>query len=72
MGDKGTLVPSHTGAQPAKGAPAAPKKGAAPAGTAANAPPAPDAPAPAADSTGAAGEKKQIRTVGPTFIPPKQ
>jgi hypothetical protein len=59
-------------AQPAKGPPAATKKGAAPAGTAANAPPAPDAPAPAADSTGTAGEKKQIRTVGPTFIPPKQ
>jgi len=35
--------------------------------------PAPAAPAPAADSTtGATDEKKQIRTVGPTFIPPKQ
>ena len=55
---------------PAKGTPAA-KKGATPAGTTATAPPAaaPDTPPPAADAT---GEKKQIRTVGPTFIPPKQ
>ena len=63
-------------AQPAKATPAA-KKGAAPAGatasgTAATAAPASDASAPAADSTASAGEKKQIRTVGPTFIPPKQ
>jgi hypothetical protein len=59
-------------AQPAaKGATAA-KKGASPAGTTATAPPAPDAAAPAADATGPAGDKKQIRTVGPTFIPPKQ
>jgi hypothetical protein len=60
-------------AQPSKAAPAA-KKGAAPAGATADAPPAPtpDTPAPAADSTDAAGEKKPIRTVGPTFIPPKQ
>jgi Protein of unknown function (DUF2865) len=35
--------------------------------------PAPAAPAPAADSAPAAtDEKKSIRTVGPTFIPPKQ
>ncbi|MBR1193180.1 DUF2865 domain-containing protein [Bradyrhizobium sp. AUGA SZCCT0240] len=47
------------------------KKGTAPAGTTAAAP-APATPAPAADSTGATDEKKQIRTVGPTFIPPKQ
>jgi hypothetical protein len=53
-------------AQP-KGAPAA-KKGAAPA-TAAAPPPADPAPA---DSTGTTDEKKPIRTVGPTFIPPKQ
>ena len=57
--------------QPAKGAPAA-KKGASPASTTATAPPAPDTSAPAADATSAAGEKKPIRTVGPTFIPPKQ
>ena len=50
--------------QPQKTAPAA-KKGT----TAA----APSAAAPAADSTPAAGdEKKSIRSVGPTFIPPKQ
>jgi hypothetical protein len=49
------------------------KKGAAPAaGTTATAP-APATPAPAAaESTGATDEKKPIRTVGPTFIPPKQ
>ena len=47
------------------------KKGTAPAGTTAAAP-APATPASAADSTGATDEKKQIRTVGPTFIPPKQ
>ena len=57
-------------AQPAKSTPAA-KKGAAPAGATAAAP-TPDTPAPTADSTAPAGEKKQIRTVGPTFIPPKQ
>jgi hypothetical protein len=34
--------------------------------------PAPATPAPAAESTGATDEKKPIRTVGPTFIPPKQ
>jgi hypothetical protein len=61
-------------AQPAAKGAAAAKKGASPAGTTATAPPAaaPDAAAPAADATGPAGEKKQIRTVGPTFIPPKQ
>ncbi|MBR1271211.1 DUF2865 domain-containing protein [Bradyrhizobium sp. AUGA SZCCT0222] len=47
------------------------KKGTAPAGTTAAAP-APATPAPAAESTGATDEKKPIRTVGPTFIPPKQ
>jgi Protein of unknown function (DUF2865) len=52
--------------QPQKTAPAA-KKGATAAA------PASAAGAPAADSTPAAGdEKKSIRTVGPTFIPPKQ
>ena len=57
-------------AQPgAKTTPA--KKGAAPAATTATAPPA-AATAPAADSTAATDEKKAIRTVGPTFIPPKQ
>ncbi|MBA2402282.1 MAG: DUF2865 domain-containing protein [Bradyrhizobium sp.] len=44
------------------------KKGTAPAGTTATAPPA----APAAEPTAATDEKKPIRTVGPTFIPPKQ
>ena len=54
--------------QPPKAGPAA-KKGAAPPGTTATAP----APAaPAADPTAATDEKKSIRTVGPTFIPPKQ
>lgn len=48
------------------------KKGATPAGPAATTPP-PAAPAAAeTTSTGTAEEKKQIRTVGPTFIPPKQ
>ena len=51
---------------------AAAKKGAAPATAAAPAAPAPETSAPAADATAAAGEKKPIRTVGPTFIPPKQ
>jgi hypothetical protein len=55
-------------AQPAaKTTPA--KKGAAPAATTAAAPP-PATPAP--EPTGATDEKKPIRTVGPTFIPPKQ
>jgi hypothetical protein len=54
-------------AQPgAKTAPV--KKGAAPAATTATAPPPATAPEPAA----ASDEKKPIRTVGPTFIPPKQ
>ena len=57
--------------QPAKGTTPAPKKGAAPAGTTATAPP-PATTAPAADAAGATDEKKPIRTVGPTFIPPKQ
>jgi hypothetical protein len=54
----------------AKGVAATSKKGTT--GTTATAPatPAPDAPAPAAASTGTAGDK-QIRTVGPTFIPPR-
>ena len=56
--------------QQPKAAPA--KKGAAPAPTTATAP-APATPAaPAAEATGATDEKKPIRTVGPTFIPPKQ
>ena len=50
--------------------PATAKKGATPAGPTAATPP-PAAPA-AADSTAATDEKKSIRTVGPTFIPPKQ
>lgn len=58
-------------AMPQQKAPSAAKKGAAPAGTTAAAP-APATPAPAAGSTGATDEKKPIRTVGPTFIPPKQ
>ena len=56
-------------AQPAAKTTPAAKKGATPAGTTATAP----APAaPAADPAGATDEKKPIRTVGPTFIPPKQ
>jgi hypothetical protein len=57
--------------QPAKSAAA--KKGAAPAGTAASTPAAPtaDASPPAANSS-PAGADRPIRTVGPTFIPPKQ
>jgi len=55
----------------AKGAAATSKKGTTgTAATTAPAPPAPDASAPAAASTGAAGDK-QIRSVGPTFIPPR-
>jgi len=54
-------------AQPgAKTTPA--KKGAAPAATTATAPPAATTPEPASGTD----EKKPIRTVGPTFIPPKQ
>ena len=57
-------------AQPQKSAPAAAKKGAPAAGTTATAP---AGTAPAADPTAApTDEKKSIRTVGPTFIPPKQ
>ena len=55
---------------PPKAAPTAAKKGAAPAGTTASAP-APDAPAAAAPSTDPASENKPIRSVGPTFIPPR-
>jgi len=56
---------------PPKAAPAAAtKKGAAPAGATASAP-APDAPAAAAPSTDPASENKPIRSVGPTFIPPR-
>jgi Protein of unknown function (DUF2865) len=53
----------------AKGAPAPAKKGAASAATTATAP-APEASAPPADST-AATKDKPIRSVGPTFIPPR-
>jgi hypothetical protein len=61
-------------AMPQQKAPPAAKKGAAPASTTATAPApaAPETAAPAANSTGATDEKKPIRTVGPTFIPPKQ
>jgi len=52
-----------------KGAPANTKKGAAPPATAAN-PSAPAAEPP--QSTATVGDNKPIRTVGPTFIPPKQ
>jgi hypothetical protein len=59
-------------AQQPKSAPNA-KKGAAPAGTAASAPAAPAADAsPPAANPPAAGGDRPIRTVGPTFIPPKQ
>ena len=50
--------------------PATAKKGAAPAGPPPPRRRLPHRPPPI--STGAADEKKQIRTVGPTFIPPKQ
>jgi hypothetical protein len=53
-----------------KPAPAAAKKGAAPAGTTATAPATPDDPASTtATAPAAAPDNKQIRTVGPTFIP---
>jgi hypothetical protein len=55
---------------PPKAAPTVAKKGAAPAGTTASAP-APDAPAAAAPPTDPASENKPIRSVGPTFIPPR-
>ena len=59
-------------AQQPKSAPNA-KKGAAPAGTAASAPAAPAADtSPPAANPPAAGGDRPIRTVGPTFIPPKQ
>jgi hypothetical protein len=53
-----------------KGATANAKKGASPPATTANAPAA--AAAPPADSSATTTENKQIRSVGPTFIPPKQ
>src|SRR5450755_319090 len=53
----------------AKTAPATAKKGAAPTAATPTAP-APDASAPATVSNGAAGDKP-IRSVGPTFIPPR-
>ncbi len=53
-----------------KAPPAAAKKGATPAGTATSAPAA-AAPAPEPPATGTASDKP-IRSVGPTFIPPKQ
>jgi hypothetical protein len=59
--------------RPLPKAPAAPaKKGAAPPGTTASTPtaPAPEASAPPPASTGAAADKP-IRSVGPTFIPPR-
>src|SRR4051794_34470068 len=58
-------------AMPQQKAPPAAKKGAAAAGATAGAP-APATPAPAAESPPATDENKPIRTVGPTFIPPKQ
>jgi Protein of unknown function (DUF2865) len=54
-----------------KPTPAAAKKGAGPASAAAPAPPAPDAAAAPAPSTGTAPDNKTIRSVGPTFIPPR-
>jgi hypothetical protein len=54
-------------AQPMGAAPP-PKKGAAPAGAAA----APAATAAPAEPTAIAADKDKVRTVGPTFIPPKQ
>jgi hypothetical protein len=59
--------------RPLPKAPAAPaKKGSAPPGTTASTPtaPAPETSAPPAASTGAAADKP-IRSVGPTFIPPR-
>jgi hypothetical protein len=53
----------------AKGPPATARKGAAPTAATPTAP-APDASAPATVSNGAAGDKP-IRSVGPTFIPPR-
>jgi hypothetical protein len=55
---------------PPKAAPTVAKKGAAPTGTTASTP-APDAPAAAAPPTDPASENKPIRSVGPTFIPPR-
>jgi Protein of unknown function (DUF2865) len=55
---------------PAKAPPAQARKGAAPAATSASTPPQ-DAPATAAAPTDAASDNKPIRSVGPTFIPPR-
>jgi hypothetical protein len=70
---QGDIIVTEEGAKkmsraPTKGAPAPAKKGAAPATTTAPDAAAPE-PAPAASSTGAAGDNKPIRSVGPTFIP---
>ena len=62
------LISAQAPPASAKGAAPPPKKGAAPAGTAA----APAATAAPADTTAAAADKDKVRTVGPTFIPPKQ
>src|SRR6266516_1019981 len=57
-------------ARPPSKAPTAAKKGGAPAGTTATAPAAPEAATEgSAPATGAASNNKQIRSVGPTFIP---
>src|SRR6266699_1531301 len=57
-------------ARPPSKAPTAAKKGGAPAGTTATAPAAPEAATEgSAPATGAASDNKQIRSVGPTFIP---
>jgi hypothetical protein len=74
---QGDIIVTEEGAKkmsrPLPKAPAAPaKKGSAPPGTTASTPtaPAPEASAPPAASTGAAADKP-IRSVGPTFIPPR-
>jgi hypothetical protein len=72
---QGDIIVTEEGAKkmsrPLPKAPAAPtKKGAAPPGTTASTPTAPEASAPPAASTGAAADKP-IRSVGPTFIPPR-
>jgi hypothetical protein len=74
---QGDIIVTEEGAKkmsrPLPKAPAAPaKKGAAPPATTTSTPtaPAPEASAPPAASTGAAADKP-IRSVGPTFIPPR-
>jgi hypothetical protein len=74
---RGDIIVTEEGAKkmsrPLPKAPAAPaKKGAAPPATTTSTPtaPAPEASAPPAASTGAAADKP-IRSVGPTFIPPR-